>query len=173
MRDQSLNAMTAKKINMIFLPIVIVIVILDQVTKLYIDASMALHTSFPVINGFFNITYIRNPGAAFGFLAGSPAMFRSLFFLAVTVLAVGLILYYLYKNPFRGNLLTVSLALILAGALGNLIDRLRFGEVIDFLDVYIGTTHWPAFNVADSAISVGAVILFLAMIHQGKEKQRH
>ncbi len=161
-----------KKTNTVFLLIVMATVLLDQATKLHIDASMALHASFPVIDGFFNITYIRNPGAAFGFLAGAPAIFRSFFFLAVTIIAVCLILYYLYKNPARDRLLTISLALILAGALGNMIDRLRFNEVIDFLDFYIGTAHYPAFNVADAAISVGAVILFLAMINQGKEKQQ-
>jgi len=161
-----------RKTNLIFLLIVLSGVLLDQATKLYIDGTMALHASYPVIDGFFSITYVRNPGAAFGFLAGAPAVFRSLFFVGVTILAVSLILYYLYKNPFRGPLLTISLALILAGALGNLIDRLRFGEVIDFLDVYIGTTHWPAFNVADSAISVGAVVLFLALVGQDQEKKK-
>lgn len=161
--------MTTKKTNILFIGIVILAVVLDQVTKAYIHGAMPLYASFPVIDGFFNITYVRNPGAAFGFLAEAPALFRSLFFLGVTVVAVGLILYYLYKTPSRGLLLTTSLALILSGALGNMIDRLRFGEVIDFLDVYIGASHWPAFNVADSAISVGAVILFLAMINQGKQ----
>jgi signal peptidase II len=158
-----------KETLLLFLGIVVAVVILDQVTKYYIHATMSLHESFPVINGFFNITYIRNPGAAFGFLAGAPLVFRSLFFLAVTIAAIVLILYYLYTNPGCGRLLTIALALILAGAVGNMIDRLRFGEVIDFLDVYIGTSHWPAFNVADSAISAGAVVLFLALVSQGKE----
>jgi signal peptidase II len=161
-----------KETNLFFLGIVVLIIILDQATKLYIDATMSLHESFPIIDGFFNITYIRNPGAAFGFLAGAPLVFRSLFFLAVTIAAIVLILYYLYKNPGRGPLLTTALALILAGAIGNMIDRLRFGEVIDFLDVYIGAAHWPAFNVADSAISAGAVVLFLALVNQGKEPTR-
>ncbi|MDD5169772.1 MAG: signal peptidase II [Syntrophales bacterium] len=161
-----------KKTNILFLSIVVLTVVLDQITKYYIHTSMVLHSSFPIIDGFFNITYIRNPGAAFGFLAGAPAIFRSLFFLAVTIMAISLILYYLYKTPSRGPLLTASLALILAGALGNMIDRLRFGEVIDFLDVYLGASHWPAFNIADSAISVGAVVLFLAMVNQGKEHER-
>ena len=160
-----------KKTNLTFLGIVVIIVVLDQVTKLWIDASMALHASFPVIDGFFNITYVRNPGAAFGFLAGAAPVFRTLFFLAVTVAAIVLILYYLYKTPSRGPFLTISLALILSGALGNMIDRVRLGEVIDFLDVYIGTTHWPAFNVADSAICVGAAIMFWVMVKDGKEKE--
>lgn len=160
-----------KKTNLLFLGIVMIVVLFDQATKLWIDASMARYASFPVIDGFFNITYIRNPGAAFGFLAGAPPLFRSLFFLAVTIAAIGLILYYLYKNPSRGPLLTISLALILAGALGNMIDRVRLGEVIDFLDVYIGTAHWPAFNVADSAICVGAAALFWVMVNQKQESK--
>ncbi|MDQ5987650.1 MAG: Lipoprotein signal peptidase [Syntrophus sp. SKADARSKE-3] len=158
-----------KKTNFIFLLTVLAVVALDQATKFFIDGAMTLHASIPVIPGFFSITYIRNPGAAFGFLAGAPAVFRSFFFLAVTIAAVVLILYYLHKTPGRGQLLTVSLSLILAGALGNMVDRLRLGEVIDFLDVYIGTAHWPAFNVADSAICVGAAVLFLALIRQDKE----
>ena len=160
-----------KKMNLTFLGIVMGVVVLDQITKLWIDAAMALHASFPVIDGFFNITYVRNPGAAFGFLAGAPPFFRTLFFLAVTVAAIVLILYYLYKTPSRGPFLTISLALILAGALGNMIDRVRLGEVIDFLDVYLGTAHWPAFNVADSAICVGAVVLFWVMVNQDKEER--
>lgn len=160
-----------KKTNLTFLGIVVIIVVLDQVTKLWIDGSMALHASFPVIDGFFNITYVRNPGAAFGFLASAAPVFRTLFFLAVTVAAIVLILYYLYKTPFRGPFLTISLALILAGALGNMIDRVRLGEVIDFLDVYLGTAHWPAFNVADSAICVGAAILFWVMVKDGKARE--
>jgi len=164
--------MSTRKSSIIFLGIVVPIIFLDQATKLWIDASMVLHASFPVIDGFFNITYVRNPGAAFGFLAGAPRVFRSLFFLAVTILAIVLILYYLYKNPDGGPLLTIALALILAGAVGNMIDRVRLGEVIDFLDVYIGQAHWPAFNVADSAICVGAAVLFLALVNQGKEQKR-
>jgi signal peptidase II len=86
----------------------------------------------------------------------------------VTILAMILILHYIWKSREGERLLTYGLSLILAGAVGNLIDRVRLGEVIDFLDVYIGAYHWPAFNVADSAISVGAVILFIELVRQGK-----
>ena len=156
-----------KRTNWIFLGVVAAVVVLDQATKLWIDAAMPLHASFPVIDGFFNITYVRNPGAAFGFLAGAPPLFRSLFFVCVTIAAIVLILYYLYKNPSRGPLLTLSLAFILSGALGNLIDRVRYGEVIDFLDFYLGRVHWPAFNVADTAICIGAALLFLDLVGAG------
>ena len=146
------------------------VILFDQISKVYIDSSMHLHDSFPVIQGFFSITYIRNPGAAFGFLAGASPLFRYIFFVAITVTAIVLILHYIRKSKAEEVCLTLSLSLILSGAVGNLIDRIRFGEVIDFLDVYIGSYHWPAFNVADSAISVGAVILFIELIKRGKER---
>jgi signal peptidase II len=144
---------------------------LDQISKAYIDATMTLHQSYPVIEGFFSITYVRNPGAAFGFLADASPLFRYIFFLAITLTAIAMILHYIRKTAQDERGSVFSLSLILAGAVGNLIDRIRFGEVIDFLDVYAGTHHWPAFNVADSAISVGAVLLFLELFRRGKERQ--
>ena len=146
----------------------VILLILDQVTKYLIHTGMALHESIPVIPGFFSITYIRNPGAAFGFLAGASPTFRYVFFIGVTVAAIGLIIHYLRTYVADDQFLTISLGMILSGAIGNLIDRVRFGEVIDFLDVYLGATHWPAFNVADSAISVGAFVLFFHLILQKK-----
>ena len=157
-----------QKKNVIFLLTVAVLLILDQVTKYVIHTGMALHESIPVIPGFFSITYIRNPGAAFGFLAGASPTFRYVFFIGITIAAIGLILHYQRTYVAGALLLTISLGMILSGAVGNLIDRVRFGEVIDFLDVYLGTTHWPAFNIADSAISVGAFILFIHLIQQKK-----
>jgi len=154
----------------IFLITAPVIVAIDQITKAYIDSTMALHDSLTVLPGFFSITYVRNPGAAFGFLAGASPMFRSIFFLAITAAAIGLILYYIAKSQNDEPLLTFSLSLILSGAVGNFIDRIKIGEVIDFLDVYIGSHHWPAFNVADSAISVGAVILIVAMYRRSRSR---
>ncbi|MCX5828691.1 MAG: signal peptidase II [Deltaproteobacteria bacterium] len=157
-----------QKKNVIFLLTVALLLVLDQVTKYFIHAGMALHDSIPVIPGFFSITYIRNPGAAFGFLAGASPTFRYVFFIGVTIAAIGLIIHYLRTYAAGDQLLTISMGMILSGAIGNLIDRVRFGEVIDFLDVYLGTTHWPAFNIADSAISVGAFILFIHLIQQKK-----
>jgi signal peptidase II len=135
------------------------VVLLDQFLKAYIGATMKLHESIPVIEGYFNITYVKNPGAAFGFLANSAAEFRSLFLISVTVIAIVLILYFISKSTAKEVFLTFALSLILGGAVGNLIDRIRFGEVTDYLDFYISSYHWPAFNVADSAISLGALIL--------------
>jgi signal peptidase II len=105
-----------------------------------------------------------NPGAAFGFLANASATFRYFFFTGITIAVILLIIYYVMKSKPQNMLMVISLTLIFAGAVGNLIDRIRFGAVVDFLDVYIGTAHWPAFNVADSAISVGAVLMIWGMI---------
>jgi signal peptidase II len=149
---------------------VAVVILFDFITKAYISSTMSLHESFVVIGGFLNITYVRNPGAAFSFLADAPAVFRSIFFMSVTVLAIVLVLYYIAKSKIEEQLMIFSLSLILAGAVGNLIDRVRFGEVVDFIDVYIRSYHWPAFNVADSAITVGAVVMILQLT-RGKKKQ--
>ena len=143
----------------IFFVTLAAVVLLDQFLKAYIGATMNLHESIPVIEGYFNITYVKNPGAAFGFLANSAPEFRSLFLIGVTVIAIVLILYFISKSTAKEVFLTFSLSLILGGAVGNLIDRIRFGEVTDYLDFYISSYHWPAFNVADSAISLGALVL--------------
>ena len=157
-----------KKKYLILCATVAAVVLLDFITKAYIDSHMSLHESFVVIGGLFNITYVRNPGAAFSFLATASAGFRSVFFLAVTVLAIILVLYYIAKSKTEEPLMIFALSLILSGALGNFIDRMRLGEVIDFIDVHLGAYHWPAFNVADSAISVGAVLLVMDMMRKRK-----
>jgi len=159
-----------KKPLILFLITAGLVLLLDQFTKFYVASHFWLQESLPVIDGFFNITYIRNPGAAFGFLAGAPLLFRGLFFTSVTLIAAGLILFYLIKNRVSDLMMVIPLALVLAGAMGNLVDRIRFGEVIDFLDVYIGRYHWPAFNIADTAISIGVLFLVVDMIQKQKEK---
>ena len=146
-----------------------VVILLDQVTKAWIMTTMRLHEGFPVVDGFFNIVYLRNPGAAFGFLAGASPAFRSVFFIAVTAAAILIILQYLRKARVEELSLVVALALIIAGAVGNLIDRVRFGEVVDFLDVCLGVHHWPAFNVADSAITTGALLLAIILLRRRKD----
>lgn len=146
------------------------VVAIDQATKAYIVAVLDLHQSWPMLPGFFSITHVRNPGAAFGFLAGASPQFRVAFFIAVTLVALGLILYYLRRATEDEGRQAASLSLIFSGAVGNLIDRVRFGEVVDFLDVYWGVRHWPAFNVADSAITLGAIFLIWTLIREGREK---
>ena len=136
-----------------------IILVADQLTKLYIDRTMKLYHSIPVIDGLFSITYLRNKGAAFSFL--SDASWRLPFFILATVIAVIAIITAFFKLKDEQRFAALSLSLILSGAIGNLIDRVRMGEVIDFLDVYWRTHHWPAFNVADSAICVGVAMLAL------------
>ncbi len=154
----------------LFLVITILVVFVDQATKAWVTANLGLHDSRAVIEGLFNISYIRNPGAAFGFLAGSPPLFRYIFFLAVTLGAILLILYYMRIARIDDLSLVSALALVFSGAVGNLIDRVRFGEVVDFLDLYIGKWHWPAFNAADSAISIGSLMILVIMLRRRKSK---
>lgn len=159
-----------KKNIIIFVLGVIVVVALDQITKAAIVAKFFIHESYPIIDGFFNLVYVMNPGAAFGFLANTAAIFRYIFFIGITALVILLIIYYILKSKSQNMFTVVSLTLIFAGAVGNLIDRVRFGAVVDFLDFYIRSWHWPAFNVADSAISLGAVLMIWGMIIQRKEE---
>lgn len=141
--------------------------VLDQATKIVVDRTMALYQSIPVIDGFFSITYLRNKGAAFSFLADFD--YRRPFFIVVTLIALAAIVVAFRRLRDDQYLAAVSLSLIFSGALGNLIDRARLGEVIDFLDVYWKTHHWPAFNVADSAICVGVALLALDMIREERQ----
>jgi signal peptidase II len=138
------------------------VVLADQVTKALIVKYLPLHKSIPVIAGVFDITHILNPGGAFGLMADMSVMVRTVVFLFISSLAVGLIFYFYVKTPRGYGFLSVGFALIFGGAVGNLIDRVRFGVVVDFLDFYIGRHHWPAFNIADSAITVG---IFIFMYH--------
>ena len=132
----------------------------DQGTKHLVLAHMTLHESWAIIPGLFSITSVRNPGAAFGIFSDYGPAFRSIFLVGVSVLAVGLLtVFYLRSRP-HDRAARLGAALVIGGAIGNLIDRVRLGEVVDFLDVYVGRFHWPAFNVADSAIAVG-IGLFL------------
>ena len=148
-----------------------VIVLLDQWTKLWVDADMRLYQSIPVIEGFFSLTYVRNPGAAFSMFADFPESFRKPFFMVVTIVAVVGIGWFVRTTPREDKLTLIAAAFILGGALGNAIDRLAYGSVIDFLDVYVGDWHWPAFNVADAFITTGVVLLLVAGFFGGPEVQ--
>jgi len=140
------------------------IVIVDQITKALILKSMPLYHSVPVIPGFFNITHIQNPGGAFGFLANQSSSLRTIVFLLISSLAVGLIFWFYKNTPKTHPWLANAFAMIFGGAIGNLIDRIRFGKVVDFLDLYLGDLHWPAFNVADSAIFIGIAIFIFHLL---------
>jgi signal peptidase II len=150
--------------------IVVLGLLADQASKLYIHGSMTLYQSIPVLDGLFNITYLRNKGAAFSFLAN--ASWRIPFFITVTLVAAVVILVALRKLREDQRLLQTALAMIFSGAIGNLIDRVRLGEVIDFLDVYWKCYHWPAFNVADSLICVGVALVALDMLQEERRQLR-
>jgi signal peptidase II len=143
------------------------VLVFDQITKVLVEKTMSLYQSIELIPDFVHITYLRNTGAAFGFLAGGRSALRMIFFILVSSVAIGCISYLLRTLRPQQKTLIVSLSLILGGAIGNLVDRLRMGEVIDFIDLHWYQVHWPAFNVADSAISVGVALLFVQMIRKG------
>lgn len=136
----------------------VVIIVLDQASKLYIDQAFTLYQQKPIIDGFFNLTLAYNKGAAFSFLANEGGWQRWLF-TGLAALVSGVIFYWLKGLKSHEKITAISLSLILGGAIGNVIDRIAYGHVIDFLDFYYQQYHYPAFNVADSAITVGAALL--------------
>lgn len=138
--------------------IALLIVAADQATKQMVLDWVPLNGGYEVIPGFMNIVHARNPGSAFGILSSRW------FLLAVSVFAVLVIGWLVVESKELNVILLAGYSLFLGGALGNLVDRIRFGEVIDFLDVYMGNVHWPAFNVADSALCVGTACFFIHVL---------
>ena len=140
----------------------------DQISKFYVFTRIPLYHSVVVVPHFFSLTHVRNPGAAFGLFASQPEAFRQIFFLIVSVLALVMLLRFFVQTPASDRMGLVSLSLLLGGAVGNMIDRVRMGEVVDFLDFYIGRHHWYTFNAADSAITVGITLLMLNALFPNK-----
>lgn len=136
-----------------------VFLILDQITKYWVAGQFELYESRP-ITGFFNLVYVHNHGAAWSFLSDAGGWQRWLFS-ALAIVVSGVLLWWLKKTTPNQKIAACGYALILSGAIGNVLDRIIHGYVIDFLDFYLGTYHWPAFNVADSAICVGAALLVI------------
>ncbi|MDA3786324.1 MAG: signal peptidase II [Deltaproteobacteria bacterium] len=143
------------------------VVALDQATKWWIMESFRLHELREVIPGFFNLVYLHNSGAAFSLLASAEGAWKKWFFIAVAVGALAFILVLFKQYCLKNRDYTVALGLIAGGAVGNLIDRLRFGSVVDFLDFYLAGYHWPAFNVADSAICIGVGLFLYRNLRDG------
>ncbi len=143
-------------------------VLLDQLSKWLILSTMSLYQSIELLANFAHITYVRNPGAAFGILADNSL--RLPFFILVSVVALFGILWYLKREKGGHPRLQLALGLVFAGAAGNLIDRIRFGEVIDFIDVHWYQYHWPAFNIADSVICLGVGLLLIDSWLEEKRK---
>ncbi|HEX6199084.1 MAG TPA: signal peptidase II [Thermoanaerobaculia bacterium] len=148
-----------KKLDYLFLSLAILV--LDQWTKWLVEVHLPHSASHPVLPGFLNLTHVKNTGVAFGLFASHGADGGAWLLVVMGIVALAAVFLYFRLAPARNRLLLYSLALIVGGALGNLIDRLASGAVTDFLDVYVGTYHWPAFNVADSAITVGIGLMIL------------
>ncbi|MEW6350339.1 MAG: signal peptidase II [Thermodesulfobacteriota bacterium] len=144
---------------------------LDQITKQVVVASIPPGGSVEIVPGLVNMVHTMNPGAAFGFLAGYESDYRWWFFVGVSAVVVTALLLMTAASPGLNRLLLIGYACFMGGAVGNLIDRIRFGAVVDFMDVYWGALHWPAFNVADSALCVGTGLFLLCMV-TGRGTQR-
>jgi signal peptidase II len=144
-----------------------VVLFLDQLTKHIVQTHVRRFDVIAVIPGFFNITNVRNRGAAFGIMSGVPGVWRSVFFITVTLAAVAALAVLIKKT--HELLLLVSFSLIAGGALGNVIDRIRYGEVVDFIDWHLGAHHWPSFNIADSAITIGVALLAIDMLFRKQD----
>ena len=155
---------TTSKRHSRFILVAGMIVVLDQLIKAAVLATIPAYHTVTVLPGFFNLTHIYNTGGAFGFLSGNPSSMQQIFFLTASIVAAGLILFLYGKTPPGQAALELGFSLILGGAAGNVIDRIRIGKVVDFLDFHIMGMHWPAFNVADSAITVGMLIFIYHLL---------
>ena len=148
----------------LFITLASAVLFLDQVSKAVVSTTLKMHEIRPIIHGLLNLTRVHNTGAAFGLLAGQPSPLRIFFFLGISLFAMGVVAWMLFRLPPDQKLETVALSLIFGGALGNFVDRARLGEVIDFIDVHYRSYHWPAFNVADSAITLGVMLLLYRLV---------
>jgi signal peptidase II len=142
----------------------VIVFILDQLSKLIILGLVRPHDTLAVVPGFFNIVLARNRGMAFGIMNRSQGHFTSYFLVLATIVAIAILIYWARRQGEERTGVLFGLGLILGGAVGNLIDRVRLGSVIDFLDFYLGRYHWPAFNLADSAITIGTILVAIHMI---------
>ncbi|RJR38568.1 MAG: signal peptidase II [Desulfobacteraceae bacterium] len=153
-----------KRSYRLFLLISPAVILLDQITKWIVLKSIPLYGSYPLIEGFFNLVHVRNRGIAFGIMNRPGGSQITIYVLTlVTLAAIFLLFLWFSRLGAEEKKTTWGLALVIGGALGNLVDRIRMGEVVDFLDVHVGTFHWPAFNIADSAITVGVFWLALTI----------
>ena len=156
--------MNDTKKHMRFGVICAAVVFLDQLTKWLVLENIPLYARITVIPGFVNLVHVQNPGGAFGLFSDHGALVRFILFICVACVAAGLVFYLHWRTPAKHWPLTGGFALIFGGAAGNLIDRIRHGKVVDFIDLHLGGYHWPAFNIADSAISVGMVVFAYYLI---------
>lgn len=146
--------------------VTLAILILDQVTKAYIAKTMAVGDSYTVIPNFLNITSHRNTGAAWGILSGKMS-----FFFLVTVVVLALLVFFYIKEAKGNYWMQIAISLLFAGALGNFIDRLLHGEVVDFVDTNIFGYDFPIFNVADSSLTVGVILVLIILLFDNKKQK--
>jgi signal peptidase II len=151
--------------------ILVTVVALDQITKAILQRSLALHEYRPVIDGLLSISHVRNRGAAFGILSDAGLPYQGVVLSIVSLLALVAIGVYAWRLPPAARLPRLALAFVLGGALGNLIDRVRYGYVVDFIHVYWNQHVWPDFNVADSAITTGVCLLILDMLRSERRAE--
>ena len=152
--------------------LVLLVIVLDQLTKIWILNSFQLYEVMEIIPNFFNLTYLTNKGAAFGFLASVDSAWRHYFFLVLASVALVFLVIAWRRMHKDHRFYGPALALIAGGAIGNVIDRIRLGAVVDFLQFYVADYYWPAFNVADSAITVGVTLFLLASFLEEKQKKQ-
>ena len=143
----------------VYLLLALAVLALDQWTKWLVQEHLPLLVSRPLIPGFLNLTHVENTGVAFGLFAARGDLVRTWVLAGVGILALVVVLIYFRRTPVEDRLLLTSLGLVLGGAVGNLLDRMMAGAVTDFIDFYVGTYHWHTFNVADSAITVGLILM--------------
>lgn len=153
--------------------IAVAVLVLDRLTKWIIATRLTLHDGFTVIPNFFRIVHVENPGAAFGLFAESSSQWRLTALILFSLLALAVVGALLWKNSDRLSATGIALSLVLGGALGNLWDRVISGHVTDFLEFHVGSYYWPSFNVADSAIVVGAFLLVIdILLNKAPEQQK-
>jgi len=138
-----------------------ILVVVDQYTKLMVSLHIPLNYSVKVIEDFFNLTHIRNSGVAFGLFASEQSEYKALMFVTISAIAIMAILVIFHQTPKEKKMVQTGLILIFSGAIGNLIDRSLHGEVIDFVDFFIKGYHFPAFNIADSCITIGVALMVI------------
>jgi signal peptidase II len=154
-----------EKYRLLFLVLIaLMVLVTDQATKQAVVAAIPLGSGLEIVPGYLNIVHVRNPGAVFGIMSEGSSDFRVGFFILISLVALVIVIWMVRTSPSLERHLLLAYSLFFGGALGNLVDRIYYGEVIDFIDAHWGTLHWPAFNVADSALTVGAGLFMLHFI---------
>jgi len=148
------------------------LILVDQYTKFLVNTHIPLYYSIKVIDNLFNLTHVRNPGVAFGLFADQDLEYKALIFIIISSVAICAILFIYYQTPDDKKMVRAGLIMIFSGAIGNLIDRVAYAEVIDFVDIFYQNYHWPAFNFADACITIGVWLMILDLF-QGHPKEKN